>query len=182
MTLSFAALNSPSTSNPFWQARYYFTWMCGIKLKTFALSQGNPLEQIQLLSCIIMKDAYTFAPTKQPKYSCKSDVNLQMEWEKVCGFSNLTEQPFCQSTNKEKNICNLFSIIFFYYCKIMVVPFPFTRWTLAKRSFTSTLLYLIKIPNNRCQCSPSGIVGLSHSILIWGDIQVYRKLDTALKR
>ena len=46
---------------------------------------------------------YTFAPTRQPKYSCNSDVNFQTEGEKACGFRNLTEQPFCREKKKETN-------------------------------------------------------------------------------
>lgn len=49
---------------------------------------------------------YTFAPTKQPKYSCNSDVNFQTEGEKACGFRNLTEQPFCREKKKLIRHCS----------------------------------------------------------------------------
>lgn len=45
-----------------------------------------------------MWSPYTLAPTKQPKYSCKSEVNFHTECEKACGFRNRTEQPFYEQT------------------------------------------------------------------------------------
>ena len=40
-----------------------------------------------------MTQIYMFAPTNDPKYSCKIDVSFHTDLENACGFSILIEHP-----------------------------------------------------------------------------------------